>query len=437
LNVVLFARSSSRSRAWLLGIALAGLVAAPARAQQQQFSPQLLPQPPKQRGPFVVPMLGLVETFDDNLLFSGRPEADFVTRVSLGGEAGYRSAPFTIDAVASHAGEVFRRHPEFDTARARTHGQLELAYSPNRRLTFNAGAFYLETQSPTELNQLSGLILGRTLGRRVGAVPWVEYRIGQFSTLMGIFSVANDTLDGRFAGTRTAALSFDRRVSGKDTLHLRYERRAFHFKGEFGFPEDGFTGDPASIRSISTGIGRHVVTAYIDERSTADVVTLGWTRELDSRTLLLLRAGPRSAQGATNPELLLSLKRRLKHGKLDVAYSKNQSTALGRSGALDTQSLVATYRAKVARDVELASGPGFYRNTLRGQRLLALRLNLETLWHFSPLFHLAASYSYDLQQADFGGSGHLRRGALQVRLLVSPPQRRPDAADPESQQESD
>jgi hypothetical protein len=69
---------------------------------------------------------------------------------------------------------------------------------------------------------------------------------------------------------------------------------------------------------------------------------------------------------------------------------------------------------------------------------MALRLNVETLWHFSAWFHLGASYSFDLQQPDFGAPGHIRRSALQVRLLTSPQQRRPEGpsleeAQPESE----
>jgi hypothetical protein len=398
---VLFERSQLVSIARIS--VLTSALAAPAAAQELQ------PQEPKQQGRYFVPMLGLRESFDDNLFLSARPQADFITRASLGGQAGYRSAPFEIDALGSQAGDRFERHPTLNTPRARLHGQLTLRYSPNRRFSLNGSAVYLETQTPSELNELSGLAVGRLQGRRVGALPWAEFRISQFSSVMASYSLSNDTLDGRIADTHAGALSFDQRVSRRDALQLRYERRFYHFEGEFGFP----------------GPSNAVVTEFVDERSRADVVTLGWTRELDDRTLLLLRAGPRWAQGRVAPELLVTLKRRVKHGKLDVAWSKGQSTALGRLGVLETHSLVALYRARAGQALEVAIGPGLYRNTLRGQPLAAVRLNLETLWRFSNSLHLGAQYAFDLQQPDFGGAGHLRRGVLHVRLIASPPQRRP------------
>jgi hypothetical protein len=151
---------------------------------------------------------------------------------------------------------------------------------------------------------------------------------------------------------------------------------------------------------------------------------LGWQRDLGERTLLLLRAGPRNAKGAFSPELLVSLKRRAQRGHFSLTYAKNQATTLGKNGALDTQSLVVSFVSRPARTLEIAAGPGLYRNSLRGLQLVALRLNAETLWHFSPWLHLAASYALDLQQPDFGATGHIRRGALQAKLIVSPPQRR-------------
>src|SRR4029450_11925813 len=98
---------------------------------------------------------------------------------------------------------------------------------------------------PSELNTLTGLAVGRSLARRLSATPTLELRLGSFPTALGFFPLADDTLDGRHARTETAGLGFDRRITGRDTLGLRYEHRWFSF----------------------TGNGR--------ENSTADVVTVG------------------------------------------------------------------------------------------------------------------------------------------------------------------
>ena len=388
------------SAACLVVLAVA-LGATAVRAQE------LSPPPPKQRGAFLVPMLTVSETFDDNLFFTQFPEDDVITRVSLGVELGYRSTPFTLDLQASRAGDSFARHPDFNNTDARTLGQMNLAYLPSRSLTFAATACYFETRTPSELNIISGLALGRSEARRVTVAPTVELRLGQFSTALGLFALADDTLDGRYAGTRTGGLGFDRRMTGRDTLSLRYEHRRFAFTG--------------------------------GEKSTADVFTIGWIKDFDKRTVLLFRAGPRLAKGKVNPEVLAFLKRRVKGGRVSLTYSRNQATTLGKNGALDTESVVALYTLRVARKLEISSGPGVYRNSLRGLHLMAYRMNVEGLWHFSHLFHLGAAYAFDMQQPDFGAAGHIRRGALQMRLIASPPQRRPEpkTADQAPPEESD
>lgn len=383
------------ARPRLAGFALACVLAAEASAQE------LVPQPPRQRGGFFVPMVTVAETLDDNLFFTQFPEADFVTRVSLGVETGYRSAPFTVEALASRAGDFFSRHPEFDTTRGRTLGQLTLRYLPIRSLTISVFGGYLDTKTPSELNLGSGLALGRSLATRTNGYSSIEYRLGRLWTMTGAFMVAHDTLDGRVADTQTAMAGIDRRVSRRDTVSLRYEHRWFDFTG----------GDKS-------------------ESSTAEVVAAGWLGELGERTSLLLRAGPRFGKGEVAPEVLATLKHRVKRGLVTLTYAKTQATTLGKTGALDTQSLVATLTRRLGKNLEVASGPGLYRNSLRGLEVHAVRLNLETLWHFSPWLHLGASYSYDLQQPDFGVPGRIGRGAFQVRIIGSPPQRRPEPSGP-------
>lgn len=387
------------SRSWLLACVLASTtLSLPAQ--------ELAPLPPKQPGAFFVPILTAGETLDDNLFFTQFPESDFVTRLSAGAETGYRSTPFTIDLQASRAGDFFERHPEFNTTRARTLAQGALTYVPFRSLTLSAFACYFDTKTPSELNVVSGLALGRSLASRVSATPALEYRPGSVSTFSAAFPVAHDTLDGRVADTQTGMFGYDRRISRRGSISFRYEHRWFDFTG----------GDKT-------------------EQSTADVVTAGWIGEVGPRTFLLLRAGPRYGKGAYTAELLATMKRRMKHGLMTLTYAKTQATTLGKTGSLDTQSLAGTLAVRVTRHLDLASGPGLYRNELHGKKLMALRLNLETLWHFSPWFHLGAAYSFDLQQPDFGAPGHIRRGALQLRLITSPQQRRPEGPMADASQE--
>lgn len=375
---------------WLLSLAMLTIPMGSAEAQE------LVPAPPKQNGAFFVPMLTLSETLDDNLFFTQFPESDFVTRVNLGLQTGYRSTRFTIDAQGSRAADFFQRHPDFDTTNGRSFAQVSMNAQATKSLVLSLFAGYIDTKTPSELNIFSGLALGRSLATRKSITPMLAYRVSSVSTFTAAFSKAHDTLDGRVADTQTWTGGFDRRFSKRDTFGVRYERRWFDFTG----------GDKS-------------------EHSTADVVTLGWIGDVSPRTIVLLRAGPRFAKGAVTAEVLASMRRRMKRGLLTVTYAKSQATTLGKTGALDTQSLVATVALRVRRNLEIASGPGLYHNSLRGKSLTAFRFNVEALWHFSPWFHLGGGYSFDLQQPDFGASGKIRRNALHVKLMISPDQRQP------------
>ncbi len=372
-----------------LALATAGITDALAQ--------ELAPLPPKQRGGFFVPMLTVAEAYDDNLFFTQFPEGDLVTRLNVGLQTGYRSTRFTVDAIGSRAGDRFREHPEFNTNRARSIAQVSMHAQPTGSIALSLFACYLDTQTPSELNVGSGLTVGRSLATRTSGAPMVEVRLGSLSTMTAAFPVAHDVLDGRISDTMTAIAGFDRRVSRRDTVSLRYEHRWYDFHG----------------------VGKA-------EKSVADVATLGWLGEVSERTILLLRAGPRYAKGAWSAEVLATMKRRLNRGLLTLTYSKGQTTTIGKTGVLDTQSLSATYANRVSRNVEIASGPGLYRNALRGETLTSMRLNVESLWHFAPWFHLGATYSFDLQQPDFGVPGKIRRSSFMVSVLASKDQRRPE-----------
>ena len=374
---------------WALAIAFAGL-AYPASAQE------LNPQAAKQRGGFFIPMVTAGEIYDSNLFFTQFPESDLVTRLTAGLQTGYRSTPFTIDLQASRAADYFERHPEFNTTRARTLAQATLSFTPIRPMTFSLLACYLDTKTPSELNLASGLAVGRSLASRASATPVLEIRSGTLSTFTFAFPVAHDELDGRVADTKTGIVGFDRRISRRNTLGVRYEHRWFDFSGGSRF-----------------------------ENSTADVAMLGWVGEISEHSLLILRAGPRYGKNEWSAEILATLKRKVKHGLVTMTYSKTQATTLGKTGALDIQSLSGTLAMRVAKKLEIASGPGIYRNTLRGNHLMAMRMNVEALWQFASAFHLGASYSFDLQQPDFAAPGHIGRSALQVRIITSPRQKVP------------
>src|SRR6185295_6680119 len=207
---------------------------------------------------------------------------------------GHESTPLTVIGRASVAGEIYEQHKDFNSALARTEGQLSLAYLPNRRLALSLAGEYLETQTPSELNDLSGLVLGRARASRWSVAPSLAYRLGRRSNLTAELSQTNDTLKGGFTDdTQTAGASLEHRVSSRDVLSLGYLHRRYSFSTQ--------------------------------ESSNADLALLGWTRDFGSRTRLTLKGGPRrTSAGDVGPELEGLLRHRLKRGELSLAYLNTQ-----------------------------------------------------------------------------------------------------------------
>jgi len=381
------------ARWWAPALALACVAAGEARAQDSRY---------------LIPSFIVSEFYDDNLFSTpGDVESDYITRLGVGLEAGHESTPLTVIGRASVAGEIYEQHKDFNSALARTEGQLSLAYLPNRRLALSLAGEYLETQTPSELNDLSGLVLGRARASRWSVAPSLAYRLGRRSNLTAELSQTNDTLEGGFTDdTQTAGASLEHRVSSRDVLSLGYLHRRYSFSTQ--------------------------------ESSNADLALLGWTRDFGSRTRLTLKGGPRrTSAGDVGPELEGLLRHRLKRGELSLAYLKTQATTLGQGGVLDTDSLVLGLALRPSKWLEILAAPGAYRNTQPGLKVTAYRVHLETLLHFSRWFHAGAAYSFDLQNGNFGAGGdRIRRNVFEARLMVSPqrarrPQPRPIGLEPE------
>jgi hypothetical protein len=367
------------ARLVLASLGLAGIASSDARAQDRAFW---------------VPSFALSETRDDNVLSTlSERESDFVTRLRLGLEAGYGSTRFTIGGRGSVAGDLFDRHSALSSARARTEGDVRLRFRARRlRLFLDTG--YLETQTPGELNVLSGLEAGRARVRHWSANPALTYQLDSFLSLVGEVSATDDRLEGGAAdNTQMGVVGLGRRIGPRDAVSVAYTHRRFSF---------------------NTG-----------ESSTAEVAAFGWTRDVGARTRLVVSAGPRLAAGKVVPEVFASVRQRMGHAGLALAYSKTQTVAIGQPGAFDTDSLLAVFDLRPVHWLEIASSPGVFRNSHPGLRATSYRLNLEARWHMSRSLETTVSYGFDLQRGTLvAPDGQIRHGLLRISLVASPPSSR-------------
>src|SRR5262249_55947523 len=93
-----------------------------------------------------------------------------------------------------------------------------------------------------------------------------------------------------------------------------------------------------------------------DNTTNSHAVTLGWTRQVTSLTHLVLRGGPRVTNGSVYPEAFATISQRLAQGVLEFAYARTQTTAIGVTGTVNTQSFAGSATFQPLREMVTSVG---------------------------------------------------------------------------------
>lgn len=351
-------------RGGLLGLVLLGMICVPTVALAQA-------------GFYVTPSFSFGEVYDDNIFSTAsQPESDFISRFTPAIQAGYQSAPLTLLGRYSFDAEIYAKHPDLNAAQVRQQASIELKYLPTRPLTLSVNGRYFETQTPSELNVLTGLQVGRSRASSFSLAPSVAYQFDPLTTGTGGYTFSTDELDGGVStDTHAMNLGLDRRITPQDTGNLGYTFRHFIFGGS------GTTADNDTL--------------------TSHVLTLGWTREITPLISVTLRAGPRFSQGSVVPEAYASIRYKLKSGELLFTYAKSQTTTIGEAQLLDTDSFSASVSYQFSRFLQLSAAPSFYRNSSEGSDVKVYGLSLGATYIITEWLSLVGSYQFSLQQGSF------------------------------------
>lgn len=335
----------------------AGLLPSPAAAQSRlEFKPSL----------------ALVQLYDDNLFSQpSAREDDLISRLSPRLGAGYRSRTLSLLARYAIDAEVFQRHPELNTARARQDGTIDLRYLPARRLEVAASAGYSETQTPGELNLITGIEAGRALARRFQASQSVLRRLGPRTKAALEHSFTRDRLSGYAANdTQTATLGLERQFGPADTGQLEYSVRRFTFSREV---------------------------------TTSHVLALGWSREITPMAHLELTAGPRLTGRTVGAEISAALRHRFHRGDVALAYLQTQTMVVGQSGAVTAEGVSATFTRQLLRPLRVAGGPSVFRSRSTGFSATVYRAHLDVAWRLTRKLSVTGTHYFSVQRGGLGG----------------------------------
>ena len=331
----------------------------------------LVPCEPSAQATFTVkPSVTLAVVSDSNLFARPTdPQSDVISRVSPAIDADYFSPRLTVLGRATVDAERFDRNTSLTTLQARQQAAVDVRYQAARRLTVDAAALFSATETPGELNLLSGVTLTRARARRLAVSPAITYQRDAATKGILTYAITEDRLAGGVPMIAHAATAAgERRWSPRDTVRLDYVFREFDF------------GLEPSTRS-------HTVTA-------------GWTRGLTRRASLSLGGGPRVGDGTIVPELSASLGYRAPAVNLSLAYASAQTTLIGLAGAADTHSLSAAAACGRRDSLRVRLAPGVMQTARAGLQARVYRLSLGASYPIGDALNLEAVYDVTRQRGD-------------------------------------
>jgi hypothetical protein len=298
-----------------------------------------------QAGWYATPSITLAEEFDDNVFVqSGNRQSDFITRISPGLKVGYASVPLTLLGSYGFDAEKFAEHPDLDGPMNRQRADLEFRYLPTVPLTLGFAASYLKTETPSELNQVSGIQTGRATATTIRASPSVAYTFDLLTSSRAGYTYTRSTVsDAATNTTHEGDLRLTRRLTDTDTGNVAYTLRVF----------ESDTEDATGAQTTGDG----------EDRTVSHAVTLGWDHRFSLRTAVGLYGGPRFSEGTVSPEVGARFDHAWSQARITVAYARTQTTVAGDAGTVTTESLTALLSATPLRELTLSLGPSVSKSS--------------------------------------------------------------------------
>jgi len=340
----------------------------------------------------IEPSVDVTELHDDNLFFSsGNQARDQILRVTPAVSLRRESPHWLLSGSYSFDSERFSRHPELTTLRARERALASVHYQPGPRLTVTFDGAYTDTNTPADLNVLSGLATSRIRATRVSTGASARYRMSPRSTVLATDTWITDTLeDGSAMSEQLATVGLERQMTSRNLLALEYEVAHYAFD--------------------------------LVASTQAHAVRLGWTYDLGARTRLQLRAGPRVTDRSPMADVSAVLTHARKLGSVDISYQQTETRVIGYLGTIGTKNLQARAVWSPFRSLTSYVTPAIFRSGGDGRQVTVYRMALGTRYAITPLMAIDVAYWADIQQGaldSFGrGGDELRHRTLSIGLTT-------------------
>ena len=334
------------------------------------------------------PSIEIAQVHDDNLFLSPEePAGDVILRVKPSLELRFESPRWSADGVYGFDSDRFANHSGLTNSRARQRGSVSVHYRVDPRLTLSVDGGYTDTDTPSELNLLTGLAVSRGRVQQFNFGPSARYRISPRMSAHASFYLTTEKMAGGLGiNSKLQTLGIEQRLTPRDSFAADFEQSHYLF-------------DVAGARS----------------RTNTYVLRGGWTHAFNPTTRVMLQVGPRVTEKSLAPELSASLTHDWQFSSIAISGLQTQTTAIGTAGTVEARSLQARFTYSPTRWLTAYAAPAVVRTVFHDLQATVYRIGLGARYAITPLAGFDVSYSFDSQHGVFDAlhpNGAISRSVL-------------------------
>lgn len=335
----------------------------------------IMPAGLAQGGYYSIPSITITKLDDDNIFLTPAGEKhDIVTRITPAIEFGYESeslswsGDYTVDA------ERYNRNSVLDNNTMRQSAGLSFEFTPNALTQFNLDGNYTETQTPGDLNLVTGLQRGRFFAKRSYINPVLIYQLYESSFVSLDYSLRADKLAGGISGDRhQAVIDYRTMLNEKSELTAGYTFRRYTSENE-------------------------------QNDETSHLPWIGIDHKFTPKTSVDARVGPRQADGDINPSISLSLLHQYVNGEIEFNYIRDETNLIGESGRRETETVGISFYHQLGQKLELEVSPRYGTVTRRGVDADIYRFTIDAGYRINRNIEISAAWNYSSQDEFFSSN---------------------------------
>ena len=373
----------------------------------------------------LVPSASVSSVFDDNIFARAEGTSDQMTLITPALEATYETAKKLLFGSYTFDMQRSLLHPTLNYLHSRRHGIVDTQFHLSSRFTVGLGGRYDRTDSPSEFQRFTGLLLDRRRAERWEGGPSFSYRLSPRVSVSGIYNWISEAVEDGVGGyEQVARLGITRQTSERSTFGLNVLSRRFVSADEAivpsGLPTAIVRGDVITLHD-----GYQVVRGGTFV-STAPLAS--WTFEVAPATRISVQGGPRysTALDRLVPEIAAGFGRRAPNViGYGVDYWRGESIILGVLGPVEVNSGTARLIVPIRPNLEMGMHGGvFDSQTLSQGRVRVYHAEIVGAWTTKGLLTIAVGYGTDFQNGDVRSSllndQRIVRHVIQLRLTAAP-----------------